>query len=70
MLITTLWPTITDALRDLEPLNEGPDKRDRTTYDCLWAHAKRHYELAGTAAYCRARMHKQLRRALGGDDGV
>ena len=47
-----------DILRDLEPLNEGRDKRDRITYDSLWIHAKRHYDLAGIAAYWRARMHK------------
>ena len=27
--------TLTDILRDLEPLNEGRDKRDRITYDSL-----------------------------------
>ena len=55
-----------DILRDLEPLNEGRDKSDRITYDSLWIHAKRHYDLAGIAAYWRARMHKELMNALGG----
>ena len=38
----------------------------RITYDTLWVHAKRHYDLAGIAAYWRARMCKELRNALGG----
>jgi hypothetical protein len=56
----------TDILRDLEPLNEGRDKRDVITYDSLWIHAKRHYDLAGITAYWTARMHKELMKALGG----
>jgi hypothetical protein len=43
--------TLTEILRDLAPLNEGRDKRHRITYDSLWVHAKRHYGLAGIAAY-------------------
>ena len=58
--------TYADILRDLEPLNEGRDKKDRITYDSLWVHAKRHYDLAGITAYWRARMHKELMKALGG----
>ena len=58
--------TYADILRDLEPLNKGRDKRDRITYDSLWVHAKRHYDLAGITAYWRARMHKELRNARGG----
>ena len=61
--------TYTDILRDLEPLNEGRDKRDRITYDSLWVHAKRHYDLAGRVAYWRTRMSKEFRKALG-DNGV
>ena len=53
--------TLTEILRDLEPLNEGRDKRDRITYDSLWIHAKRHYDLAGTAAYWRTRMSKEFK---------
>ena len=53
--------TLTEILRDLEPLNEGRDKRDQITYDCLWVHAKRHYDLAGIAAYWRTRMSKEFK---------
>jgi hypothetical protein len=55
--------TYADILRDLEPLNEGRDKRDRITYDSLWVHAKRHYDHAAITAYWRARMHQELRNA-------
>jgi hypothetical protein len=58
--------TYADILRDLEPLNEGRDDKDRITYDSLRVHAKRHYDLAATTAYWRARMHKELMKALGG----
>ena len=58
--------TYADILRTLEPHNEGRDKRDRITYDSLWIHAKRHYDLAGTAAYWRTRMSKEFRKALRG----
>ena len=61
--------TYADILRDLEPLNEGRDAKDRITYDSLWIHAKRHYELAGIAAYWSARIYKDLRIALR-DNGV
>ena len=44
----------------LQPLNEGRDKRERITYDSLWIHAKRHYGLAGIAAYWRTRMSKEF----------
>ena len=53
--------TLTEILRDLEPLNEGRDTRRRITYDSLWVHAKRHYDLAGTAAYRRTRMSKEFK---------
>src|SRR6478672_1823556 len=58
--------TCADILRDLEPLNEGRDRRDRITYDSLWIHAKRHYDDAAVTAYWRARMHKELMNALRG----
>jgi len=58
--------TYADILRDLEPLNEGRDDKDRISYDSLRVHAKRHYDLAATTAYWRARMHKELMKALGG----
>ena len=57
--------TYADILRDLAPLNEGRDKRDRITYDSLWIHAKRHYDLAGRVAYWKTRMSKEFRKALG-----
>jgi hypothetical protein len=46
--------------------HEGRDDKDRIIYDSLWVHAKRHYDLAATTAYWRARMHKELMNALGG----
>ena len=61
--------TLTEILRDLAPLNEGRDKRDQITYDSLWVHAKRHYDLAGIAAYWRTRMSKafkEFKKALRG----
>ena len=58
--------TLAEILRDLEPLNEGRDKRHQITYDSLWIHAKRHYDLAGIAAYWRTRMYKEFRKALAG----
>jgi hypothetical protein len=47
-------------LRQLEPVNQGRDKRNRITYDTLWVHAKRHYDLAGINAYWFARINKEL----------
>ena len=58
--------TYTDILGMLEPLNEGRDKRDRITYDSLWVHAKRHYDIEGIAAYWSARLPRELRKALRG----
>ena len=52
--------TLTEILRGLGPLNEGRDERHRITYDCLWVHAKRHYDFAGMAAYWRTRMSKEF----------
>lgn len=56
--------TYTDILNKLEPINEGRPDGDRITYNCLWVHAKRHYEVGGIAAYWEARMVKDLRNAL------
>jgi hypothetical protein len=53
--------TLTEILRDLAPLNEGRDTRRRITYDSLWVHAKRHYDVAGIAAYWRTRMSKEFK---------
>ncbi len=58
--------TLTEILRDLEPLNESRDTRRPITYDSLWVHAKRHYDLAGTAAYRRTRMSKEFKEFLRG----
>lgn len=52
--------TYADILRDLAPLYDGRDKRDRITYGSLWNHAKRHYDLAGIVAYQRIRMFKEF----------
>lgn len=57
--------TYTDILRDLEPLNEGRDKKNRITYDSLWVHAKRHYDLAGIMAYWEAQLDKEMKNVLG-----
>ena len=58
--------TYADILRDLEPLKQGSDKKNRITYDSLRVHVKRHYDDAAVTAYWRARMHKELMNALGG----
>ena len=55
------WSPTQNILRDLEPLNEARDKKDRITYDSLWVHAKRHYDLAGIAAYSSTRMSKEFK---------
>ena len=63
---TQIHPALTCALptqkilRNLEPLNEGRDERHRITYDSLWVHAKRHYDLAGIVAYRGYRMSKEF----------
>jgi hypothetical protein len=57
--------TSADILLTLEPLNETRDKEDQITYKSLWVHAKRHYDLAGIAAYWTSRIDKELRNALG-----
>lgn len=49
----------------LEPINAGRHSDDRITYDSVWVHAKRHYDLAGIAAYWNSRMVKALRNTLG-----
>ena len=54
--------TLTEILAWLEPINERRDERDRITYDSLWVHAKRHYDLAGIAAYWRTRMYKEFKQ--------
>lgn len=57
--------TYAEILGMVEPLNEGCDERDRITYNSLWVHAKRHYDVDGVAAYWARRITKELRNALG-----
>jgi hypothetical protein len=57
--------TYADILRELEPVNKGRDKKNRITYSSLWAHAKRHYELAGILDYREARLDKEMKNVLG-----
>ena len=57
--------TYADILRDLEPLNERRDKKDRITYDSLRVHAKRHYDLAGIMADWEAKLDKEMKNVLG-----
>lgn len=56
--------TYTDALRALEPLNDGRDERDRITYDSLWVHAKRHYDIDGVMAYWSTHLMPEFRKNL------
>jgi hypothetical protein len=56
--------TLADILRDLEPFNEGRNPKNRITYNCLWIHAKRHFNVVWTSDDCRAWMTKELRKAL------
>ena len=60
--------SLAEILRSLEPLNEGSDRSDQITYDSLWVHAQRHYEVAGAAAYWAARIRREFRDALGAKD--
>lgn len=56
--------TLTEILAQLQPLNDGREKGDRITYNSLWIHAKRHYDLAGMAAYWNTRMLTEFTDAL------
>src|SRR6516165_1924876 len=55
--------TYADILRELEPVNEALDKKKRITYESLWVHAKRHYDLDAVTAYWMGRMKKDLIKA-------
>ena len=55
--------TLTEILRHLAPINEGRDDKDRITYDSLWVHFQRHYDLAGIVAYRRTRMAKEFKKS-------
>jgi hypothetical protein len=61
--------TYAEILGDLTPFNEGRDTKDRITYDSLWVYAKRHYDLAGTAAYWRTQTLKEF-EVQGGPAGM
>ena len=50
----------------LRGLNYGRGQEDLITYDSLWVHAKRHYDLEGIATYWTTRVNKELRNALRG----
>jgi hypothetical protein len=53
----------------IEALKDFPDNVIAIAchgHDSLRVHAKRHYDVAATTAYWRARMHKELMKALGG----
>jgi hypothetical protein len=56
--------TYANVLRDLAPLNEGRDAKDRITYDCLWVHDNRHRNVVWTSADFRAWMADEWRKAL------
>ena len=58
--------TYADILRDLAPLSEGRDTRDQISYDSLWVHAKRHYDLAGIAAYRSTRWSEEFKEFMRG----
>ena len=53
--------TYADILRAVEPINGG---WDRITYQNVRSHAKRHYDLAGIAAYWSRRTEKEVRNFL------
>lgn len=57
--------TYADILRDLEPLNGRRAPKDRITYNSLWVHAKRHYDLSGISDYWADRLDKEFREVLG-----
>jgi hypothetical protein len=57
--------TYADILRDLEPLNMGRAKKVRITYDSLWVHAKRHYDLKGLLDHWAHQVEKEFEDILG-----
>ena len=64
--------TLTEILRDLEPLNEGRDKKDQITYDCLWITPRATTTLPGqrpTGEPGCPRSSRSSRRPCG-DNGV
>lgn len=57
-------PTYMDILRHLVPINEHRSDDDQITYDCLWHHAKWHYDVAGVADYWCRQIMKDLRKTF------
>jgi hypothetical protein len=57
--------TYADILRDLEPLNGSRAAKDRVTYDSLWVHATRHYDLEGLLNHWGDRVGKEFTEILG-----
>jgi hypothetical protein len=57
--------TYADILRDLEPLNGCRATKDRITYNSLWNHAKRHYDLDGLLDHWGRRVEKKFEDILG-----
>lgn len=57
--------TYADVLRDLEPLNVNRTTKDRITYNSLWVHAKRHYDLEGLLDYWGDRVGEEFTEILG-----
>lgn len=56
--------TYASILRDLEPLNKARSGCERITYNSLWVHAKRHYDLDGVVAFWSNRIGRELVAAL------
>lgn len=61
--------TYTNILRNLEPMNEGRDAKDRITYASLWVHAQRHVDVVWTSGDFRAWVVDQFGKSIG-EDGV
>jgi hypothetical protein len=57
--------TYADVLRDLEPLNARRPLKDRITYDSLWVHAKRHYDLKGLVDHLAMQVKQEFDAIFG-----
>jgi hypothetical protein len=62
--------TYADILRNLEPLNGSRAPMDHITYNSLWVHAKRHYDLTGILDHWTERLDKELRCPRDTDAGI
>jgi hypothetical protein len=56
--------TYADVLRALEPFSVICADWERLTYNNVWIHAQRHYDIAGIAAYWTRRTGKEVRNFL------